>query len=216
MFGKRTREYADCGFMDFEALAEFSEELSFDELLSVNGGCGGGCGGGGGSGNGYTPSYTPNPNPPSKPTKSSPSITSTSSGCGGTPVTKDAPTPPVQTTTLSSIDKIEDAISKVGDKEYVVGKYQCDEYVNEVIEKAGYKSKDFYVDNPSGKNVDQHISELTNSGKSYSTNASSLDNGTYVVFMSDNDKSKASHASILVVENGSAYCTNSMQCIYWL
>ena len=91
MFGKRTREYADCGFMDFEALAEFSEELSFDELLSVNGGCGGGCGGGGGSGNGYTPSYTPNPNPPSKPTKSSPSTTSTSSGCGGTPKTNTLP-----------------------------------------------------------------------------------------------------------------------------
>ena len=45
MYGRKEREYASCGFMDFEALADFAEELSFDELLSVNGGCGGGCGG---------------------------------------------------------------------------------------------------------------------------------------------------------------------------
>lgn len=42
MFGRKEREYASCGVMDFEALADFAEELSFDELLSVNGGCGGG------------------------------------------------------------------------------------------------------------------------------------------------------------------------------
>ena len=41
MFGRKEREYASCGFMDFEAIADFAEELSFDELLSVNGGCGG-------------------------------------------------------------------------------------------------------------------------------------------------------------------------------
>ena len=74
MFGKKEREYASCGFMDFEALADFAEELSFDELLSVNGGCGGGCGGGGGGS--YTPSYSP-----SRP--SSGGGSSSTSGCGG-------------------------------------------------------------------------------------------------------------------------------------
>ncbi len=44
MFGRKEWEYASCGFMAFEALADFAEELSFDELLSVNGGCGGGGG----------------------------------------------------------------------------------------------------------------------------------------------------------------------------
>ena len=75
MFIRKEREYASCGFMDFEALADFAEELSFDELLSVNGGCGGGCGGGGGGS--YSPSYSPS-------RSSSGSGSSSSSGCGGT------------------------------------------------------------------------------------------------------------------------------------
>ena len=65
--------------MDFEAIADFAEELSFDELLSVNGGCGGGCGGGGGGS--YSPSYSPNG-------QASSTIPSNSSSCsaGYTPL----------------------------------------------------------------------------------------------------------------------------------
>ena len=35
----------------------------------------------------------------------------------------------------------------------------------EVIETAGYDSKDYFVDDPSGKNVNTHISELENQEK---------------------------------------------------
>ena len=89
---------------------------------------------------------------------------------------------------------------------YKKGSYQCDEYVEEMVRGAGYNPKDYYVDNPHGKNVDTHISELKNSGKSYETNASKLTEGAYVVFMSDNDKKVESHTGLFFVNgDGSAY-----------
>ena len=116
----------------------------------------------------------------------------------------------------TSTEKIMDEVSKKGndpnkspgEKEgcYKVGSYQCDEYVEEMIKSAGYNPKDYYVDNPHGKTVDKHISELKNSGKSYETDATKLTAGSYVVFMSDNDNIKASHAGLLFVNSdGSAY-----------
>mgnify|MGYP007101879901 CR=1 FL=1 len=105
---------------------------------------------------------------------------------------------------LTPTEKIEDAIEKVGSKDYIRGKYQCDEYVSDVIKKAGYDTKDYYVDDPSGKTVDEHISELKNSQKSYETDVSKLNLGTYVVFMQDKDGAKESHAALLVIESGSS------------
>ena len=89
---------------------------------------------------------------------------------------------------------------------YIRGSYQCDEYVEEMVKGAGYNPKDYYVDNPHGKNIDTHISELKNSQKNYETDSSKLTKGSYVVFMSDNDNKKNSHASLLFVKSdGSAY-----------
>ena len=84
----------------------------------------------------------------------------------------------------------------------------------EVIETAGYDSKDYFVDDPSGKNVNTHISELEKSGKeNYSTDASKLSEGTYVVFMSDNEGVKEFHAAILVVDStGNAYLQDNSSC----
>ena len=109
-------------------------------------------------------------------------------------------------TELTATDKIEKAIIDVGDKKYVDG-YRCDEYVEDILKNAGYDPKDYFVDNPSGKYVNDHISELKASKeKKYTTDASKLTEGTYVVFMADEQGTKDSHASILVVDsNGNAY-----------
>ncbi|MBR5646472.1 MAG: hypothetical protein IKX23_07545 [Treponema sp.] len=69
---------------------------------------------------------------------------------------------------MNAINKLLNAIKIVGAKDYVEGEYQCDEYVNEVIRKAGLDPKDYYVDDPSGKTVDEHIADLKLSGKDYS------------------------------------------------
>ena len=108
MFGRKEREYASCGFMDFEALADFAEELSFDELLSVNGGCGGG--GGGGGGGSYSPSYSPSRSSFGSGSSSSSgcggagtsSSSSSSSGCGGRSSTSSSCGEGVRTTSSSS------------------------------------------------------------------------------------------------------------------
>ena len=89
---------------------------------------------------------------------------------------------------------------------YNTGSYQCDEYVEEMIKGAGYNPKDYYVDNPSGKKVDEHIAELKNSNKDYKTDSTKLTEGAYVVFMSDKDKIVNSHSGLLFVNSdGSAY-----------
>lgn len=89
---------------------------------------------------------------------------------------------------------------------YVKGSYECDDYVEEMVKNAGYKSKDYYIDNPNGKDVDTHIKELKDSGKSYETDSSKLTEGAYVVFMSDKDRVYDSHAGLLFVNSdGSAF-----------
>ena len=108
--------------------------------------------------------------------------------------------------TKTATEKVEDAISKIGKKDYT-DNYKCDQYAEDVVKTAGYDPKDYHVDDPSGKNVDQHISDLEASGKNnYTTDASKLTEGTYVVFMSDKEKKVTSHAAILVVNSdGTAY-----------
>ena len=85
---------------------------------------------------------------------------------------------------------------------YVKGSYQCDEYVEEMIRKAGFKPKDYSIDDPSGKTINEHIKDLQASKKNYETDASKLTKGAYVVFMSDKEETLESHAALLFVEEG--------------
>ena len=85
---------------------------------------------------------------------------------------------------------------------YVKGSYQCDEYVEEMIRKAGFKPKDYSIDDPSGKTINDHIKDLQASKKNYETDASKLTKGVYVVFMADKEKTLESHAALLFVEDG--------------
>lgn len=121
-------------------------------------------------------------------------------------------TPEVKT----SVDKIMEAIKNKGDnsgddigemkKAYIKGVYQCDEYVEEMLTNAGYDAKKYYVDNPSGKTVDTHISELQKSEKKYETDCTKLTEGVYVVFMADEQKKLDSHAALMFVNSdGSSF-----------
>ena len=65
---------------------------------------------------------------------------------------------------------------------------------------------DYFVDNPSGKYVTDHINELKKSNKVHETDATKLTEGAYVVFMSDADNKVGAHASLLFVNSdGSAF-----------
>ena len=110
-----------------------------------------------------------------------------------------------KTSEKTGAERIKEAIKTVGKKEYIYGVYQCDQYANEVVETAGFNPSDYFLDDPTGKLVDEHIKDLEGSGKLYSKTADWLLPGAYVVFMSDDDKEKESHAALLVVENGTAY-----------
>ncbi len=84
--------------------------------------------------------------------------------------------------------------------------YQCDEYVAEILKNAGFDTKSYNVDDPSGKEVNDHINDLINSNKTFETDASKLITGVYVVFMSDDQDVVDSHAALLFVNNdGSAF-----------
>lgn len=88
---------------------------------------------------------------------------------------------------------------------YKIG-YQCDEYVSEILSGAGFDVNEYNVDNPSGKNVNTHIEDLKKSSKKYDTDASKLNHGAYVVFMSDEQSIIDSHAALLFINNdGSAF-----------
>ncbi len=207
------------------------ESLSELDLISVNGGNnGGGCTGGGagkvakgdtGSGSGGENPTAPT-NTPSGGGGGGGSTSTSSGGCTAIKTDTETKTSETEdksndssggdnnvqeTTTPSSIDQVKKAIADIGHKDYIKGKdgYMCDDYVFDVIKKAGYDASDYYVDNPSGKTVDTHISELTKPGNTYQTDASKLEVGAYVVFMSDKQKSIDSHAAILVVEEGGSY-----------
>lgn len=119
---------------------------------------------------------------------------------------------PATDKTKTSSKKMMEAITKkakdAGEKKgaYVEGFYECDDYVGEMVKNAGYTAKDYYIDNPKGKDVDTHIKELKDSGKSYETDSSKLTEGAYVVFMSDEQKVSRSHAGLLFVNSdGSAF-----------
>ena len=142
--------------------------------------------------------------PTNNPSNSTPSLgnnTPVNSGNGQTTTNGNAS----NDSKMSATDKIENAIETIGKKDYT-SDYRCDEYVEDVIKKAGYDPKDYFVDDPSGKNINEHISELKASGNNYTTDVSKVTEGTYVVFMADKDGVKESHAAILVVDsNGNAY-----------
>ena len=202
--------------------------LSYEQLLEVNGAigsCSGGSAGAGSScgGDGYSSFSGSSSGAGSSISSSNCSSggsyyvggTSSSSSCGGGGYSSSSSSSSGAGSSISSssncsgggitaTDRIEAAITRIGEKKYVVGSYQCDEYVADVLSKSGYNPKDYYVDNPHGKNIDTHIKELTKSGKSYEKDASNLQKGTYVVFMHDIEGVKNSHAALLVVESESS------------
>lgn len=176
MFGRKEREYASCGFMDFEALADFAEELSFDELLSVNGGCGGGCGGGSYSSS-YTPSITSSGG--SSTSSSSSGVTcsngiiySSNLGCGG-----------------SLTAGLKKSIAKYQNDPYIFGKYDCDIWVEKVLKENGV---DISVwGSASSNDVAAHEKNLN--GKTTDTPT-----GTWnVVLMTDSDVFTVNHALLM-------------------
>ena len=123
----------------------------------------------------------------------------------GYPSTTESYPDAYKTSEKTGAERIKEAIDAVGEKKYIRGVYQCDQYVNEVVRTAGFDPSDYFLDDPTGKLVDEHIKDLKDSKKIFSKTADWLLPGAYVVFMSDNEKEKDSHAALLMVENGSAY-----------
>ena len=145
-------------------------------------------------------------------------------GCGkiSTPSKPKVPVePPATTPEKSTVERLLEQIYALGDPKdintneydpgekkycYKPGSYQCDEYVEEIVRKAGFNPNDYFVDNPSGKYVTDHINELKKSNKAHETDATKLTEGAYVVFMSDADNKVGAHASLLFVNSdGSAF-----------
>ncbi|MCR4733395.1 MAG: hypothetical protein K5829_00090 [Treponema sp.] len=216
---------------------DFGELLAVNGGCAGGGSCGGGYSGGGGSPRGSSSNYSRNVGISSiSGGCSGGSRVSFSGGCAGGSQGLDATTlkkayddPENQKKREDAskkwmekygedeaVSKIKKAIDDFGDgsagdgerkKAYKVGKFQCDDYVEKMLADAGYDPKDYYVDNPSKKTVDTHISELKASGSdNYSTDVSNLGDGAYVVFMKDTDGSLDSHTSIMVVDaDGGSY-----------
>ena len=81
--------------------------------------------------------------------------------------------------------------------------YRCDNWVEEVLNDAGYSASDYLTaGKASEKTVQQHIDALKKSGKDYTTEVPTKD-GVYVVFMDNvnNGKTAMEHTGIMVVEN---------------
>ncbi len=114
----------------------------------------------------------------------------------------------------SAEEKISASIEENKDKEYNIEKgYRCDNWVEEVLNDAGYDASDYLTaGNSYEKTVQQHIDALTSTkkeGVDYTMTLPTAD-GAYVVFMDDSSIGYAEHAAILVVENGVAtLCDNS-------
>ncbi|MGP1368936.1 MAG: hypothetical protein ACTTKX_06750 [Treponema sp.] len=186
-------------------------ELDTKELLGVNGG--GGCSGtssliGGKSDSGKQDCKKTGSG---KEISGGGNCSSVSAGSGMMPATdktKTAPEKMMEAIAKKRTAPLNGSENDSGEKKgaYVKGSYECDDYVEEMVKNAGYKSKDYYIDNPNGKDVDKHIKELKDSGKSYETDSSKLTEGAYVVFMSDEQKVSRSHAALLFVNSdGSAF-----------
>ena len=112
------------------------------------------------------------------------------------------------TPATSSEDKISKSIQENNDKQYNYDTgYRCDNWVEEVLNDAGYDASDYLTaGNSYEKTVQQHIDALTSSkteGVDYTKTLPTAD-GAYVVFMDDSSIGYAEHAAILVIENGVA------------
>ena len=108
--------------------------------------------------------------------------------------------------------KISASIQENNDKQYNYDTgYRCDNWVEEVLNDAGYDASDYLTaGNSYEKTVQQHIDALTSSkkeGVDYTTTLPTAD-GAYVVFMDDgkdsNGKAINEHAAILVIKEGKA------------
>ena len=112
------------------------------------------------------------------------------------------------TSQSTSEDKISKSIQENWEKQYNYDTgYRCDNWVEEVLNDAGYDSSEYLTaGKANAKTVQQHIDALTSTkteGVDYTKTLPTKD-GAYVVFMDDSSIGYAEHAAILVVENGVA------------
>lgn len=198
-------------------------ELNYEQLLSVNGGCGSGysrtgisgsCGGGYGTGTGC---FSTRSSSGSCGSGSVSSISTSSNGsCGGSSDNGACAFAYVRNIDLrkyllgsnKTLYDIGLSIYENFDKKYnnEGDQYRCDNWVEEVLNDAGYDSTKFLsAGNSYCYTVKQHIDALTSGDSSYTTTTPTKD-GVYVVFMGDgtfkNGTPAAEHCTLYVVNNG--------------
>ena len=112
----------------------------------------------------------------------------------------------------SAKEKIIDSINdNIKGKKYVVGEYQCDNWVQEVLTDAGFNYNDYFAGEAKDKTCEEHIKALKEG--TYTTTAPT-EEGVYVVLMNDGHKytkkdgtegTLAAHTGILVIGDGNPY-----------
>ncbi len=112
-------------------------------------------------------------------------------------------------------EKLTISINDNKDKKYVCdykpeSDYRCDNWVQEVLSDAGFDYNNFYAGDAKKYTVENHISDLKESGRDYTTETPT-EKGVYVVMMNDGHKytkddgttgTLAAHTGILVVTDG--------------
>lgn len=114
-------------------------------------------------------------------------------------------------TKTDTVTDISNSISDNWEKQYnYTTGYRCDNWVEEVLDDAGYKSSDYLKGGTAASaTVQDHIDELKKTGTEgvdYTTKRPTED-GAYVVFMDNgtiNGKVVGEHAAILIVKDGKA------------
>ena len=112
------------------------------------------------------------------------------------------------------IKKLEKSINdNIKDKKYVKGVYMCDDWVQGVLAAAGIDYKKYFAGAAKDKTCEEHIANLKNGNKKYSTEVPT-DKGVYVVLMNDGHKyakadgtvgTFAAHTGLLVISDSGVY-----------
>lgn len=117
--------------------------------------------------------------------------------------------------------RIQNAMKKYQNEKYVIAdiekgiqEFRCDNYVQAVLEDAGFNSSAFMAGDATQKSVQDHIDNAIQQGKTSRidvNNAPDLRSGAYVVYMSDSDEGLAPHSAIIIVDKngGVSYTDNS-------
>lgn len=115
------------------------------------------------------------------------------------------------TQTESIQQKILNSINENKDKKYIIGTYQCDNWVQEVLTDAGYDYNNYFAGEAQSKTCEEHIAALKEGTYTTSTPTEA---GVYVVLMNDGHKytksdgttgTLAAHTGILVIGDGNPY-----------